>query len=167
VTERYLPMLATLVADVPTGEGWLTEVEWGGDRTIARRAGDAVTLTSRRGQDLTGRFATVAARLPRALVRDAVVDGEVLRARRGRPPALPAAPERRGPGAPVATPLARDEVVEELDPGSFTMDVVRDRVAPPRGRPRAARARPPAARPGARAAPRPTTRAGAVEESSQ
>ena len=32
-------------------------------------------------------------------------------------------------GAPVSTPLRWDEVVESLDPGSFTMDVVRQRVA--------------------------------------
>ena len=31
--------------------------------------------------------------------------------------------------APVSTPLRWDEVTESLDPGAFTMDVVRKRVA--------------------------------------
>jgi bifunctional non-homologous end joining protein LigD len=36
---------------------------------------------------------------------------------------------RPHPGAPVATPLAWDELTEELDPRSFTMRAVRERVA--------------------------------------
>ena len=36
---------------------------------------------------------------------------------------------RPRPGAPVSAPLAWDEVREGLDPGAFTMDEVRVRVA--------------------------------------
>jgi bifunctional non-homologous end joining protein LigD len=47
----YAPMLATLAADVPTGEGWLFEVKWDGFRAIATiRGGDvdcAAGTTSR------------------------------------------------------------------------------------------------------------------------
>jgi bifunctional non-homologous end joining protein LigD len=36
---------------------------------------------------------------------------------------------RPKPGAPVSTPLRWDEVDESLDPGAFTMDVARRRIA--------------------------------------
>src|SRR6266516_3642652 len=75
---EYTPMLATLAAGLPTGEGWLFEVKWDGYRAIGRVAGDEATLTSRNGNDLTARFPNVARELPKALkTPDAVVDGEV------------------------------------------------------------------------------------------
>ncbi len=74
----YEPMLATLVDDVPAGEGWLYEVKWDGYRAIATVAGGEATLASRRGNDLTGRFAPVARALERAVrTPDCVLDGEV------------------------------------------------------------------------------------------
>ena len=75
---RYEPMLATLAEKVPTGSGWLYEVKWDGYRAIARVAGGDATLTSRRGNDLTARFASVR-RGVEAAVRtpDCVLDGEV------------------------------------------------------------------------------------------
>ena len=75
---EYVPMLATLAPEVPRGEGWLHEVKWDGYRAIARVAGGEATLTSRRGNDLTGRFAHVARALARAVrTPDCVLDGEV------------------------------------------------------------------------------------------
>ena len=74
----YEPMLATLAADVPAGEDWLYEVKWDGYRAIGRVAGGDATLTSRRGNDLTQRFAAVARALERAVrTPDCVLDGEV------------------------------------------------------------------------------------------
>ncbi|MGZ8694393.1 MAG: DNA ligase D [Gaiellaceae bacterium] len=75
----YAPMLATLSEHVPPGEGWLYEVKWDGYRALARlAAGEGVTLTSRRGNDLTSRFPSVASALPRAVRSpDCVLDGEV------------------------------------------------------------------------------------------
>src|SRR5919205_551379 len=76
--EDYRPMLATLAAGLPSGDGWLFEVKWDGYRAIGRVSGGEATLTSRNGNDLTGRFANVARELPKALkTPDAVLDGEV------------------------------------------------------------------------------------------
>jgi len=75
---EYVPMLATLAPEVPRGEGWLYEVKWDGYRAIARVAGGETTLTSRRGNDLTGRFSNVARAIARAVrTPDCVFDGEV------------------------------------------------------------------------------------------
>ena len=71
-------MLATLAADVPSGKDWLYEVKWDGYRAVGRVAGGDATLTSRRGNDLTQRFSTVARALGRAVrTPDCVIDGEV------------------------------------------------------------------------------------------
>jgi bifunctional non-homologous end joining protein LigD len=76
---EYQPMLATLADDVPGGRGWLFEVKWDGYRALARLvAGEGVALASRRGNDLTERFRSVASALPRAVRSpDCVLDGEV------------------------------------------------------------------------------------------
>ena len=74
----YVPMLATLASEVPSGSGWLFEVKWDGYRAIARVAGGDATLTSRRGNDLTSRFPEVARAVSRATKSpDCVLDGEV------------------------------------------------------------------------------------------
>ncbi len=74
----YEPMLATLVEELPRGDGWLFEPKWDGYRALAYVRGGEATLRSRRGNELTQRFAAVAKELPKALrTPDAVVDGEV------------------------------------------------------------------------------------------
>jgi bifunctional non-homologous end joining protein LigD len=74
----YVPMLATLVDDVPTGSGWLFEVKWDGYRALAYVRGGEVTLVSRRGNDLTERFESVAKAIGRATRSpECVLDGEV------------------------------------------------------------------------------------------
>jgi bifunctional non-homologous end joining protein LigD len=77
-TQEYVPMLATLASEVPSGKGWLFEVKWDGYRAIARVTGGDATLTSRRGNDLTERFPTVAREVTKAVRSpDCVLDGEV------------------------------------------------------------------------------------------
>src|SRR5581483_6797666 len=75
---RYEPMLATPVGEVPRGEGWLFEVKWDGYRALAALRGGEATLTSRNGNDLTGRFPSVARAVERAVRSPScVLDGEV------------------------------------------------------------------------------------------
>src|SRR2546421_640973 len=75
---EYAPMLATLASELPSAEGWLFEVKWDGFRAVGRVSGVDATLTSRNGNDLTGRFANVAKELAKAVkTPDCVVDGEV------------------------------------------------------------------------------------------
>jgi bifunctional non-homologous end joining protein LigD len=77
---EYGPMLATLVDTVPAGPDWLFEVKFDGYRAIAYVEGGATRLQSRNGNDLTERFAAVAAEVSHAVkTPSAVVDGEVCR----------------------------------------------------------------------------------------
>ena len=74
----YQPMLATATDALPVGEGWVYEPKWDGFRAIVTVAGGEVTLTSRNGKDLTGRFRDVARAVPLAIrSSDAVLDGEI------------------------------------------------------------------------------------------
>src|SRR3954471_10562652 len=65
---QYSPMLATLEKTPPRGESWVFEVKWDGYRALAYvRAGEGVKLVSRNANDLTERFKSIAAAIPRAL----------------------------------------------------------------------------------------------------
>ncbi len=75
---RYAPMLATLTEDVPRGATWDFEVKWDGYRALTYVQGGEATLVSRRGNDLTARFAGVAKEVVKAVkTPDCVLDGEV------------------------------------------------------------------------------------------
>jgi bifunctional non-homologous end joining protein LigD len=74
----YVPMLATLAEEIPRGAGWLFEVKWDGYRAIATVSGGEAMLTSRNGNDLTGRFPNVAKEIVKAVkTPDCLLDGEV------------------------------------------------------------------------------------------
>jgi bifunctional non-homologous end joining protein LigD len=74
----YRPMLSTPSETLPTGQDWLYEVKWDGYRAIVSLRGGETTLTSRNGNDLTGRFPGVVQAVPRAVrTPDCVLDGEV------------------------------------------------------------------------------------------
>ncbi len=71
-------MLATASDTLPRGEGWVYEPKWDGFRAIVTVSGGEVTLTSRNGNDLTGRFRDVARGAASAIrSSDAVLDGEI------------------------------------------------------------------------------------------
>jgi bifunctional non-homologous end joining protein LigD len=75
---EYAPMLASLSEELPRGRGWLYELKWDGYRTIAYLRGGETTLKSRKDQNLTERFATVARAVPGAVrTNHCVLDGEV------------------------------------------------------------------------------------------
>jgi len=75
---QYTPMLATLEQNVPKGSGWVFEVKWDGYRALAYVSQSEVKLVSRKGNDLTERFATVAKEIAKAVkTPDCVLDGEV------------------------------------------------------------------------------------------
>jgi bifunctional non-homologous end joining protein LigD len=77
-TGPYAPMLATLAQEVPRGAGWTFEVKWDGYRALARIAGGEATLTSRNGNDLTGRFPAVARELVKTVkTPHCILDGEI------------------------------------------------------------------------------------------
>ncbi|MGH3052263.1 MAG: DNA polymerase ligase N-terminal domain-containing protein, partial [Gaiellaceae bacterium] len=63
----YPPMLATLVEKLPKGPEWLYEVKWDGYRAITAVRGGEATLWSRRGNELTERFAAVAREIVKAV----------------------------------------------------------------------------------------------------
>jgi bifunctional non-homologous end joining protein LigD len=77
-SSRYAPMLATSSEGLPQGEDWVYEPKWDGFRAIVTVAGGEVSLTSRNGNDLTGRFREVA-RAAQLGIRaaDAILDGEI------------------------------------------------------------------------------------------
>ncbi|HET7573185.1 MAG TPA: DNA ligase D [Gaiellaceae bacterium] len=102
---RYAPMLATLAERLPAGDGWLFEPKWDGYRALAYVRGGEATLRSRRGNDLTARFAAIAKELPKALRSpNAVVDGEVCALdERGRPSF--SAMQQGKPGTPLVYEL--------------------------------------------------------------
>ena len=75
---RYTPMLATLSAGLPAGDGWLHEVKWDGYRALTYLHGAEVALVSRNGNDLTQRFESVAKEVVKAVkTPDCVLDGEI------------------------------------------------------------------------------------------
>jgi bifunctional non-homologous end joining protein LigD len=74
----YSPMLAAATETLPQGEEWGFEPKWDGFRAIAVVEGGQVTLRSRNGNDLSGRFVPAAKALARAVRSPAaVIDGEV------------------------------------------------------------------------------------------
>jgi bifunctional non-homologous end joining protein LigD len=75
---RLQPMLATAADTLPHGEGWIYEPKWDGFRAIVTVSGGDARLTSRNGNDLTGRFRDVAHAAALAIrSSDAVLDGEI------------------------------------------------------------------------------------------
>ncbi|MGH7524094.1 MAG: DNA ligase D [Gemmatimonadales bacterium] len=76
--EFVVPQLATLVDAAPTDPAWVFEIKYDGYRLEALIDRGTVRLLTRRGNDWTNRFATLALRLAKLPVKSATLDGEVV-----------------------------------------------------------------------------------------
>ncbi|HVG82409.1 MAG TPA: non-homologous end-joining DNA ligase, partial [Methylomirabilota bacterium] len=72
------PELATLVDEAPDGGGWLHEIKFDGYRALARLDTGRVKLLTRRGNDWTDKFQSVADALKQLEVNQALLDGEIV-----------------------------------------------------------------------------------------
>jgi ATP-dependent DNA ligase len=73
-----LPMEATSVDIVPTGDNWQYEPKWDGFRCLAFRDGDGVELQSKSGQSLTRYFPEIVAAVRSVPAKAFVLDGEIV-----------------------------------------------------------------------------------------
>ena len=72
------PMMAERVDRAFTLDGWLWELKYDGVRALAFVHGGAVTLRSRKGRDETARYPELQRLATALLLRDAVIDGEIV-----------------------------------------------------------------------------------------
>ncbi|HWK36994.1 DNA ligase D [Sphingomonas sp.] len=77
--------LATLVDDVPAGNGWLHEMKYDGYRALVAVGGGKARVFTRHGHDWTDRFAGIAAAAAALPVRSALIDGEAVAFKDGKP----------------------------------------------------------------------------------
>ncbi|MEG3148943.1 DNA ligase D [Sphingomonas sp. ZT3P38] len=77
--------LATLVDSVPAGSRWLHEVKYDGYRVLIAIAGGKVKIYSRSGLDWTGKFPGIAEAAATLNVGSALIDGEVVAFKDGKP----------------------------------------------------------------------------------
>jgi DNA ligase D-like protein (predicted ligase) len=71
------PMLARLVAELPSGANWLYELKLDGYRALVMKKRGGTTLFSRRGNVLNGPFPSIASAFS-FLPNDTIVDGELV-----------------------------------------------------------------------------------------
>jgi len=69
--------LAQLVDEAPDGAEWIHEQKFDGYRILADKQGDRVTLLSRRMNDWTAQFPTIAAAVAKLPCERAILDGEI------------------------------------------------------------------------------------------
>lgn len=72
------PQFPTLVDSAPAGEEWVHELKFDGYRVIGVKRGASVRLLTRRSQDWSDRFPSVAEAIRQLPVGDAILDGEVV-----------------------------------------------------------------------------------------
>ena len=79
------PQLCTLVDAVPAGSAWLHEVKYDGYRALVAVGGGAAKVFTRSGLDWTDKFAGVAEAAAALPVEAALIDGEIVAYKDGKP----------------------------------------------------------------------------------
>lgn len=79
------PQLCTLVDTVPAGPGWLHEVKYDGYRALVAIGNGKVKVHTRSGLDWTDKFAAIAGAAADLDVESALIDGEIVAFKDGRP----------------------------------------------------------------------------------
>ncbi|SEJ76639.1 ATP-dependent DNA ligase LigD phosphoesterase module /ATP-dependent DNA ligase LigD polymerase module [Sphingomonas sp. OV641] len=79
------PQLCTLVDAVPSGSGWMHEMKYDGYRALIAVGGGTAKVYTRNGLDWTDKFAAIAAAAAQLDVGNALVDGEIVAFKDGRP----------------------------------------------------------------------------------
>jgi ATP-dependent DNA ligase len=74
----FAPMEATLVREIPQGEGWTYEPKWDGFRCLAFRDGDRIDLRSKSGKPLARYFPDVVEIIRSVAAPRFVLDGELV-----------------------------------------------------------------------------------------
>lgn len=81
----HQPQLCTLIDSVPTGSGWIHEVKYDGYRAMVAVGGGQAKVYTRSGLDWTDKFAGIAEAAARLPVDSALIDGEIVAFKAGRP----------------------------------------------------------------------------------
>lgn len=76
--DSFRPQLATLVSRAPEGNQWLYEIKFDGYRLLGEIRKGRVRLKTRRGQDWTEKFPSIATELSRLPIQNGILDGEVV-----------------------------------------------------------------------------------------
>jgi bifunctional non-homologous end joining protein LigD len=79
------PQLCTLVDSVPTGTGWIHEVKYDGYRALIAIGGGKAKVYTRNGLDWTDKFHAIADAAAKLPVGSALIDGEIVAFKDGRP----------------------------------------------------------------------------------
>ncbi|WP_066781933.1 DNA ligase D [Sphingomonas sp. CCH5-D11] len=79
------PQLCTLVDAVPSGSGWMHEMKYDGYRALIAVGGGTAKVYTRNGLDWTDKFAAIAAAAAQLDVGNALIDGEIVAFKDGRP----------------------------------------------------------------------------------
>jgi bifunctional non-homologous end joining protein LigD len=72
------PQLATLVDDVPAGNGWMHEIKFDGYRALIACAGDKVKVYTRKGLDWSDKFAPLVEDFRALDLTSCLIDGEIV-----------------------------------------------------------------------------------------